>query len=381
MRRALATSAALLAAAVTGCGEGLPPEERIASVRPLAVRIEVDEAAPPADAGTMAEAMPLATAHLRPFIVDPFGPLSTDRIAGELEPVWLACNLQPVQGLLGCLQEAVPLQPADVPVCPPPDPSGFDPATGMLPTTPSPCRIETETPATPSYTIPLDGGYLVGGDIEVTMVAHTTKTITTPACLEQLLLDRDPDPGCLYVTQRLAVGPDAKLVELALQFGVPADALPPLPDPIPDPDRNPRIESVTVSAYEDETATAKRLLEVSPEIGDVLELPWGARVELEIQGREDDLQQYAVAGDDDSFSTRDETYAGRWFVTWGTLLAPTSDDPLAINTWTLMPGPRDSTDVPPYALATLYYVLRDDRQGVTWTYFQIRVTGGPPAAP
>ncbi|MBX7082958.1 MAG: hypothetical protein K1X88_27380 [Nannocystaceae bacterium] len=380
MRRALVTTA-LLAAAAPACGEGLPPEERIASVRPLAVRVEVDEPAPPADVGTMAEAMPRSTAHLRPFIVDPYGPLTTDRIAQELEPVWLACNLQPVQGLLGCLQEAVPLQPSAVPACPPPDLGGFDPSTGMLPTTPSPCRIETDDPATPAYTIPLDGGYLVGGDIEVTMVAHTTATITTAACLEQLLLDRDPDPGCLYVTQRLAVGPDAKLIELAQQFGVPADALPPLPDPIPDPDRNPRIDAVTVSAYADETVTAKRLLEVTVETGDVLELPWGARVELEVQGHEADLQQYVVPGDDDSFSTRDETFSGRWFVTWGTLLAPTSDDPLAINTWTLMPGPRDSTDVPPYALATLYYVLRDDRQGVTWTHFQIRVTGGPPEAP
>ncbi|MBK6917798.1 MAG: hypothetical protein IPH07_10395 [Deltaproteobacteria bacterium] len=362
-----------------GCGDMLPQVERIVSLRPLAMRVEVDEPGMAEDAATMAEAMPLSTATVVPLFVDPDGPLNAARIAAEVEPVWLACNLQPVQGLFGCLSDALPLAVADVPECPPPDLAGFDPSSGMLPTTPSPCRITADDPARPRYTVPIDASFLLGGDIELTMVGHAPGSGDTALCLAQLLGADDPDPACVYATQRLAVGPDGALVQLAQMFGVPAEALPAVPDPIPDPDRHPRIEQLSLQAFEDASDEAPMIAAAILATGDVIELPWGARIELEAQAREDDLQTYVIPRDDGTFTERDETYDARWFVTWGALLSPTSNDPLAKNTWRLTPDEQDDTEVPPHALATVFYVLRDDRQGVTWTYFQVRVQGGPPS--
>ncbi|HET6581908.1 MAG TPA: hypothetical protein VFG69_00650, partial [Nannocystaceae bacterium] len=81
-----------------------------------------------------------------------------------------------------------------------------------------------------------------------------------------------------------------------------------------------------------------------------------------------------------SYGTRDEDYDGKWFRTWGDLFAPGSDDPIARNTWTLVPGDQDDADlgpVPPDGVATLLYVLRDGRVGVTWTWLQVEVLAAP----
>jgi hypothetical protein len=366
-------------AAAIGCGEGLPLVDRIASVRPLAMRVEIVEAGAMPDDPVAAEGLPLSTARVVPFFADPDGPMTTDRVAAELEPVWIACNLTPVQGLFGCLGDARPLDVDELVDCPPVDPSMIDPSSGMLPTTPSPCRIATDTPGTPEYTIPIDAAYLLGGDIELTMVGHDPAEGTTEGCLEDLLDDgSDPPPECIYVVQRIAVGPDGALVQLAEQLGVPSSALPPAPDPVPDPDRHPRISAVRVTAFESKADDAPMIGVFTPAEGDVLQIPWGARLELEIEAPEDDLQTYVVPGDDGTFTDRAETYAGRWFRSWGDLLAPDSDDPVSHNTWTLQKGKQDETDVPDGGLATMIYVLRDDRQGVTWTWFQVEVQGMPP---
>jgi hypothetical protein len=245
--------------------------------------------------------------------------------------------------------------------------------------TPSPCRIATDTPGSPEYTIPIDASFLIGGDIELTMVAHAPSESSTATCLDALLHDgADPPPACIFVTQRIAVGPDGALVELAEQFGVPPGSLPPAPDPVPDPDRHPHIESVEVVAFDGPGDDAARIGTFMPAEGEVLQLPWGARLELEIQAPESDLQTYAVPGENGTFTDRQETYAGRWFRSWGELLGSESDDPLAQNTWTLRKGPQDETDMPEGGVTTLFYVLRDDRQGVVWTWFQVEVEGGPP---
>jgi hypothetical protein len=78
------------------------------------------------------------------------------------------------------------------------------------------------------------------------------------------------------------------------------------------------------------------------------------------------------------FEEKQETYEGMWFVSWGKLLGGDSDDPLASNRWTLDRGSQDESDTPPGDIATLYYVLRDDRGGVDWFWFQVRVQPDPP---
>jgi hypothetical protein len=361
----------------TGCGKGLPVVERIASVRPLAVRVEVEDPSAGPDDPVAAEGLPLSSVRIVPFFADPDGPMTIEQIADLLEPVWISCNLTPVEGLLGCISDARPLEPEQLVECPPPM---FDPSSGMPPTTPSPCRIATDEPGSPHYTIPVDAAYLLGGDIELTMVGHTPMQGSTDDCLADLLHDgSDPPPECVYVTQRIAVGPDGALVDLAEQLGVPADMLPPAPDPVPDPDRHPHITAVRVAAFDGPHDDAKMIGTFTPGEGDVLQLPWGARLELEIEAPEEDLQTYVVPGDNDTFTERTETYSGRWFRTWGSLLAPDSDDPISRNTWTLQKGKQDETDVPDGGVATMIYVLRDDRQGVTWTWFQVEVEGMPPA--
>ncbi len=372
MRRVLL----LLAVAGLGCGEGLPLVERIASVRPLAMRVEVEDPAAMEGDPVAAEGLPLSPVRIVPFFVDPDGPMTIEDVATGIEPVWIACNLTPAQGLFGCISEAVPLDTGDLVECPPPMLGDIDPS--MPPTTPSPCRIATDAPGSPSYTIPIDASYLLGGDIELTMVGHTPERGTTAECLDTLLGGGDPAPECVYVTQRIAVGPDGALIELAEMLGVPSEALPAAPDPIPDPDRHPHITSVTVRAFEGPAMDAPMLGVFMPAEGDVLTLPWGARLELEIEAPEGDLQTYVVPGEDGTFGDRTESYAGSWFRTWGNLLAPESDDPVSFNTWGLRKGPQDETDVPDGGIATLVYVLRDDRQGVTWTWFQVQVEGMPP---
>jgi hypothetical protein len=367
-----------LAAAQLACGEGLPLVERIASVRPLAMRVVVDEPPMRGDLPLRAEALPFETVSLQPLIVDPRGPLDDTRIEAELEPVWLACNLLPTQGLFGCITEAVPLQPADLQECAPPSLDGFDPDD--LTMSSGPCLIpvaDDESPARPPFTVPIDPTYLLGGDIEVTMVAHRPDETSTPACLRALLGGDDPGNGCLFMTQRVAVGPDAALLELAEQFGVPSSALPPGPDEIPEPNRHPRLLDVRVAAFDGEASDAPMLGTFTPNAGDVIELPWGTRVEIEAEASPDDLQTYLVVGDAGEFTPRDEYYEGAWFVSWGALLSPESDDPLSQNTWTLRAGQQDEDDLPAGGVATLVYVLRDDRQGVTWTHFSVRVTGEP----
>lgn len=383
--KAIATLA-LACSTLVACGEGLPLVERIASTRPLAMRVVVDEP-PSGDGGRgtllRAEAMPFETVSLQPLIVDPRGPLDDARIEAELEPVWLACNLLPTQGLFGCISESVPIDLDDLDECAPPQlPGEIDPEN--LETSSGPCRIpipEGESIARPPFTVPVDPAYLLGGDIEVTMVAHLpsdeAEGRSTAECLAVLLSGDDPGGGCMFMTQRVAVGPDAALVELAEQFGVPSSALPPAPDEIPEPDRHPRLTAVRVAAFDGPKDDDPMLGTFTPNAGDVIELPWGARVEIEAEAPADDLQTYLVVGDPGDFTERDEYYSGQWFVSWGALLSPVSDDPLSQNTWTLKAGMQDEEDLPPGGVATLVYVLRDDRQGVTWTHFSVRVTGEP----
>jgi len=365
--------AALAAASwpAAGCGMDLPLEERIAGVRPLAVRVEV---ADPARADTdpvRAEALPFETVRLFPFVVDEQGAFELPRIEAELEPRWIVCNLAPIEGLGSCLANLTPLEPGDVPACPEVDPTMFDPA-GDLPTFPSPCELVGGTASQPEFVVPFAPAYLFGGDIEVTMVGHVPGDGETDRCYEELLAGGlAADPGCLFVTQRVSVGPDAVLIDLARQLGLPEiEGLGGVPDPLPEANTHPRIVTFVVRELDED---GNELAVFQPARGEVIEVTAGHQLDLETQAPEDDLQSYPVQTED-GFTEDEETYSGSWFSTWGVLLSPSSDDPLSLNSWSLQRGDQDEEgEVPPGGRATLYYVLRDGRGGVDWWWFHAEV--------
>jgi hypothetical protein len=355
-------------ASTSGCAEGLPLEERIASTRPLAIRVEVLDPAAPADTPVRAEGLPLQRARIVPFIVDPGGPLTADEIAEAIDPVWLACVLPPTQGLFGCLSAALPLELDGLVDCPGVDPAALD--LTEIPRAPSPCRITQGSAAAPELGIFLDASFLLGGDIEATMIGHHPGEGSTAQCAAALLSGANPLPdACLYAVARVPVGPKGELLRLAAELGVPTDGLPPIPEPIPEPDTHPRIRSFTVRVF-DQDAQVDRI-EIEP--GDTLRAPAGARLEIETEASEDDLQTYVIPVDSTEYAERDETFRGRWFRTWGTLLSPSSNDPRSRNVWTMVRGPQDEDDLPPGNMATLYYVLRDTRSGVDWTWFHVEL--------
>lgn len=374
----------LALALATGCAGDLPVAERIASVRPLAIRTEVIAPAPVEGEAVRAEALPFETVRITPLVADPQGPWSPARIA-TLDPTWVVCTMDPVQGVFGCITAARPLDPDRLPDCPPVVPGAIPTDPSQITSPPSPCRLVTDSPGAPTLTVPIDPAFLLGGDLEITMIAHRPEQSSTSACLAAVLADGgDPDPGCIIMSSRISMGPDGRLIELAGQLGVPVDALPPAPDPIPDADRHPRILEMRVAVFTDPMAeTPDEALVL--ERGARLQLPAGARLELEVEASQDDLQTYAIPADDGTYGMRTEDYDGRWYRTWGDLLAPNSDDPLARNTWVLQPGEQDDdppadeemTGLPPDGVTSLLYVLRDGRVGVDWTWLQVEVVPAP----
>lgn len=338
-----------------GCAQDLPIAERIASVRPLAIRTTVVEDPVPDPART--ETLPLETIIIEPWLVDTEAPLSVDEIAA-MEPVWLACTLQSTEGVGSCLANALPLVPDDVPLCP------TNPVS-VTSNPPSPCRIETDAPAQPRYTIPFDTGFMVGGDLEITMVAHAPDLGDTEECLAALLGEQGFSEACIIAAQRVSIGPDQTLLALASDFGIdlPIDA-----PPAADPDTHPRIQTFTAEIFENGESTGAP---IALERGQTLSVKRDQILNLETTALESDLQTYPIPNGD-GYEDYTEDFDGQWFVTWGELLSPSSDDPVSTNDWTLSKGEQDETELPPANAATLYYVLRDGRQGVDWWWFYLQ---------
>lgn len=376
LTRLLARPLALACAAELGlaCGADLPVQDRIASTRPLAMRVEVIDPFAAPDAPVRAEALPFESVRILPFIANELGPLTLAQIDSELEPVWLACAMQPIGGLFSCISEAAEgnetLLPSDLVACPEPDLGALDPqAEGTA--FPSPCLVSGGRPAVPELTIPLELSFLIGGDLELTMVAHKPGQGSTQLCLEQLLDDpRRLEEDCLLVTQRVAVGPNGRLLQLAQDFGIPGiEQFGSIPDPIPDPDTHPRILSFTLRIFEDDV----QVQSLNVERGQVVEAKLGQRIEVEVLAPPEDLQTYVIPADVSDFEQRQEHYVGAWYRNWGDLLGSSSNDPRAINTWIMASGNQDEQDVPPEGRATLYYVLRDERGGVNWWWVHLDV--------
>ncbi len=369
----------LALAAGTGglaCAMDLPLQERIASTRPLAMRVDVVDPTADPEAAVRNEALPLETIAITPLLVDPAGVLDDARIEAEVQPVWLACPLQPIEGVFGCLSSRLPLALEDIEACPTVDLASLDLQSGNVPQVPVPCRIEAGTPARPQLQVPIHPNLLIGGDLEITMIGHVPGESSTEACAEAVLGQADElSASCIVASHRASVGPDSEILALASAFGIEGlgevdVAAPPEP---PAPDTHPRILTFTV-AITDENDEVLQTLEVAR--GDTVVVAPGQSLQIVTTTDEADLQTYYIAQDNDQFEETREFLNGSWFRTWGELLSPVSDDPMSMNTWTMVPGEQDEREPqrPPDDRATLYYVLRDSRQGVDWWWFSVDVT-------
>ena len=161
----LASRLVPLLALGSACAMDLPISERIADVRPLAVRVEVLDPFAMPDAAVRTEALPIETILVRPLFVDEVEPFTPERIEAEIEPLWLACPLQPIQGIFACLSNHLPLTLDAIEECPPVDLGALDPGSGELPAMPAPCRITGGTPSEPTMQVPLDFNFFLGGDL------------------------------------------------------------------------------------------------------------------------------------------------------------------------------------------------------------------------
>ncbi|MEZ4380524.1 MAG: hypothetical protein R3A79_04205 [Nannocystaceae bacterium] len=366
------------AAALSACGDPLPSSQRIASTRVLAIKAEVTapllpEADP--DAGVRCQALPFEGVRLTPFIVDPAGPIDP----ATIDPVYIACNLQAIEGLFACLKGAFPTDFASLPTCPEPSFDDLDPEAESLPEPPSPCVLAPDgsDDGLQDLTIPFATSLLAGGDVEVTMIGHAPGGPTTLECADALLSGATDVPDdCIYAVQRVSIGPIERLLALVAMFGV---ELPPefgeAPDPedIPDGDRNPRIESFSAVLLHPD-GTTEEIGDLGR--GDTITAAAGDIIQLTTVAPEGDLQVYPVAvNNGEDYEERQEDYSGRWFISWGSLLSGFSDDPVSYNEWELAPREdQEEPERPEGDAATLFYVLRDGRQGVDWWWLNLSLT-------
>lgn len=364
---------ATLAALALGCAMDLPEPGLIISTRVLAIKTTVTQPLipDPADAETpKAQALPFETVTIEPFVVGPLGPIDPESI----DPVWIACELTAGQGLFACIQDAMPIALDEIPECEAPNFADLMDLS-ELPEPVSPCLIGRS--GVPEYTVPISANVFIGGAIELTMIAGDPAGTSTDECARQLLGgDYELPNDCIFAVQRLSVGPLEQLLLLADMFGAPIEGFEvPDPEDVPDPDRHPRISEVRVSLVGED---GEPIDEGTPIVaGDLVEVPLASVLRVDVVSPEDDLQTFPVAvNNGESFEDRDESYAGSWFRTWGTLLAGSSDDPASYNEWAFAPGEQDPEDVlaPPDERARLYYVVRDGRQGVNWFWFEVATT-------
>lgn len=363
---------------LAACGGDLPTEERIITTRILAIRSEVTAPLipdPAPDLGVRCQALPFEGVRLTPWIVTPTGPL--DLTGPDFDPVYIACNLGPGQGLFACLKGQLPTTLADIPECPVPSFMDLDPMATTLPESPSPCILpgDGSDDGAQDFIVPFAQTLLIGGDVEVTMISRSPGSPSTEDCAKALLADDVDLPNdCLYSVLRVPIGPIEQLLVLAEMFGVmlpPELGTPPDPADIPDGDRNPRIVDFSVTLVRDGIGT-----ELGPQPrGAVIKAELGDTLVISTSAPASDLQEFLVPinGGADGNDIQTETFDGAWFRTWGNLLANSSDDVMSRNEWTLEIGQQDEDESPPDGRATLFYVLRDGRNGIDWWWLSVEV--------
>lgn len=377
----LALGTGLLAA----CGGSLPVEERIITTRVLAIRSEVIGPLfpdPEPDLGKRCQALPFEGVGLTPWIATPTGPLDLTGPTGgpDFDPIWIACNLGPGQGLFACLKGQLPTTLADIPACPIPSIMDLNPMAMALPESPSPCILpdDGDPDGSQDFIVPFAQTLLIGGDIEITMISQASRepdATPTAECARALLADEvDLPSDCLLAVSRVPIGPIERLLALAAMFGVmlpPELGEPPDPADIPDSDRNPRIVDFSVTLVHEGKGT-----ELGPQPrGAVIKAELGDTLVISTSAPAADLQDFLVPvnGGADGNETQSENFSGSWFRTWGELLSNSSDDVMSRNEWTMSIGQQDEDETPPDGRATLFYVLRDGRNGTDWWWISVEV--------
>ncbi len=102
----------------------------------------------------------------------------------------------------------------------------------------------------------------------------------------------------------------------------------------------------------------------------------GETIRIDVESPEEDLQEYAIpVNNGQSYELRKESYDGSWFITWGDLLSGSSNAPNSYNEWAIRRGEQDDieSETPPDNRASLFYVVRDGRQGSAIWWFNIEV--------
>ncbi len=375
----LALGALSLGLVAGGCADPLPSSRRITSIRVLAMKTEVTQPLFPEtdpEAALRCQGLPFEKIRLTPFVVDTDGPID----AQTLDPLYIACNLQASQGLFACLRNSLPTDLASIPECPEPSFGDLDPEAEAPPEPPSPCVLAANPAAdgTQELTIPFATALIAGGDVEVSMFGHMEGGPSTQECADILLSgDTDVPNDCVFAVQRVSVGPIEALLLLAASFGIdlPPELVGDLPAPedVPDGDRNVRIESFTAAILKPDG----ELVELGDFArGDTITAAPGDVLQFYTQGREADLQVYPIpVNNGEDTEEKVETFDGNWFVSWGNLLSGTSNDPLSYNEWELVPREdQEEPERPEDDAATLYYVVRDGRQGVDWWWVRLALT-------
>lgn len=368
--------------ALSGCTESRD-EYLIEETRVLAIRTQVVtpgvEIPDPNLAPTKAQALPFEFVQISPFVVEPGGNVEPKRI----DPLWIACGLAPGQGLGSCLRAELPVPPAQwLPVCADVQ-VGIDALlSGEQPPSEFPiCRINPPeghvnfvgAEPEPVWQVPFTLNALFGGSIEITMIAGIPGLGTTAGCARPFLEGAYELPDdCLYAVQRISVGPTSTLAAAAESLGLPT--IPGgdlgLEEEIAS-DANPRITAFSGQWVDEDDTELAPVFAI--EHGSTIQGNDGDYLKLTVVSPEEDLQAYPVqTNNGESTELRFESYEGRWFRSWGQLLSGSSDDPISLNRWHLSddsPYPEPPAD----GVASLWYVVRDGRQGVNWYQFDVAV--------
>jgi len=355
-----------LAALGSGCGDPLPPVEKIREHRLLSAPARVVGPHAPdalADGLIGAEALPGETVELTAFAVGPDGPVELT----ALDLRWIACELPPGGGVFACLSQQFPLSLDTRPTC---DFPGLQSvlAAGEAPQFGGPCLL-AEDPSL-GFEVPVSEGTLAGASLELTAVGGTPGGTPSDQCARELLEGRANVPDdCIYGVQVVTIGPEPRLLRWLSELGI-GDVEAPLDDQIDPVDVHPRITSFRVSVLGDDDQPLGDPVDVP--LGGEFEVPLGQRLRIETTSPEEELQEYRYpVNNGAAFETATEQYTGQWFITWGSLLSPESVDGQSYNDWTLEPDNDDEARVPG-DVAHLYYVVRDGRSGAANWWISVR---------
>lgn len=357
MSRLSFVSSLALVTLAAGCGDALPPVEKVIEYRLLAAPVRVVEPHEPeaiADGYVAAEALPGERVELTAFAVGPDGPVEPE----ALDLRWIACELPPGGGVFSCLAQRFPLDLDALPTCDFPDLDEVL-ALGQAPAFGSPCLLADDP--SEGFEVPVSEGTLSGSSLELTAIGTTPEGTSFERCAQDLLSGKADLPNdCVYGVQVVSVGPEQRLLRWLSSAGL-ADVDAPPDDEVDPVDVHPRITRFRVSVLGEDDEPVGEAVDVS--LGGTVQARVGQRLRIETTSPEDDLQEYRYpVNSGAAFETASEQYTGQWFITWGALLSPESVDAQSYNEWTLEAA-EDDAGRPPGDVAHLYYVVRDGRNG------------------